>query len=79
MSVAQAAYLVKVFIETKLILNHNITELLKFLSRFLITKRSESISYDSLRSKYYNVELTTRESVRSILLKMITIIDKQND
>lgn len=79
MSVAQAAYLIKVFIEANLVLNQNITELLRFLSRFLITKRSESISYDSLRSKYYNVEQSTKESVRNILLKMITLIDKHKD
>lgn len=79
MSVAQAAYMIKVFIEAKLILNQNITELLRFLSRFLTTKRSESISYDSLRTKYYNVELSTRESVRNILLKMITLIDKHDN
>ena len=76
MSVAQIAYLVKIFIEAKLILNQNTAELLRFLSRFLITRRSENISYDSLRSKYYNVESSTKESVKNILVKLARQIDK---
>jgi hypothetical protein len=75
-SVSQLAYLIKVFIGTKVILNNNLTQILQFLVRFAITKKSETISYGSFRSKFYNVESGTKQSVRTMLLSMIHYIDK---
>jgi hypothetical protein len=76
-SVSQLAYLLRVFVETNVIKNKKVTDLFRFLSRFVITKRTEHISYDSLRGKYYNVETGTRSSVRIILTEMIRHIDQQ--
>lgn len=67
MSVAQFAYFVKTFIETGVIQNKNISELIRFLARFVKTKRSENISYESFRMKYYNVESSTKDSVKNLL------------
>lgn len=75
-SVSQLAYLMKVFIGTKVILNNNLTQIVQFLVRFVITKRSETISYASFRTKFYNVETGTKQSVRSMLQHMIQYIDK---
>lgn len=75
-SVAQLAYLIRVFVDTKIIQNKNLTEVLRFLARFVTTKRSETISYDSLRVKFYNVEIGTKASVRNMLASMIEYIDK---
>jgi hypothetical protein len=75
-SVSQLAYILKVLIDTKIILNNNLSQVLHFLVRFVITKRSESISYGSIRSKFYNVETGTKESVRTMLASMIQYIDK---
>jgi hypothetical protein len=75
-SVSQLAYLIKVFIGTKVIVNNNMTHILQFLVRFVITKRSETISYASFRSKFYNVETGTKKSVRTMLLSMVQYIDK---
>jgi hypothetical protein len=75
-SVSQLAYLIKILIETRLILNNNLSQLMGFIVRFVATKKSESISIGSLRSKFYNVENGTKESVRSILVGMIQYIDK---
>ncbi len=74
-SVGQLAYLIKIFIDTKLIANSNITQVLHFLVAFVITKKSESISIISLRTKYYNVETGTKASVRGMLSTMIHYID----
>lgn len=76
LSVAQLAYLIKVFIEVKIIQNKSLTELLRFLAKFVVTKRAESISFDSLRAKHYNVERSTKESVKSMLLVMVRYIEK---
>lgn len=75
-SVSQLAYLVKIIIETKLIVNTNLSQLLHFMVRFVVTKRAENISYGSLRSKFYNVETGTKQAVRSMLVSLIHHIDK---
>jgi hypothetical protein len=77
LSVAQIAFLVKIFIETQVIVTNNVTGILRFLSKFLVSKRTESLSYDSFRAKFYNVESGTRESVKGILLKMVEHIDRK--
>ncbi|HRJ29731.1 MAG TPA: hypothetical protein PLV21_04075 [Cyclobacteriaceae bacterium] len=75
-SVSQLAYLLRIFMETKFILNNNLTHILHFLVKYVITKRSETISYGSFRSKFYSVETGTKESVRNMLSAMISYIDK---
>lgn len=75
-SVMQLAYLLKVLLETKIIQNSNLSQLLHFLVKFVVTKRCEAISYGSVRSKFYSVETGTKESVRSMLLSMIHYIEK---
>jgi len=75
-SVSQLAYLIKVLMETKIIINNNVTHVINFLVRFVITRKSEAISYGSLRSKFYHVEAGTKQSVRSMLQSMIRYIDQ---
>lgn len=74
-SVSQLAYLIKIFIETKLIANTNLTQIIQFLAMFAITKKSESLSFTSFRTKFYNVEIGTKQSVRGMLTSMIHYID----
>lgn len=75
-SVSQLAYLLRLFMETKVILNNNLSQVLHFLVKYIITKRSETISYGSFRSKFYSVDTGTKESVRSMLVSMIQYIDR---
>jgi hypothetical protein len=75
-SVSQLAYLVKLFMETALIQNKNLTELLQGLATFMVTKRTQVVSFDSLRAKYYNVESGTKLAVRQMLTQMIKRIDE---
>lgn len=75
-SVSQLAYLIRVFVETQVVQNKNITEVLKFLAQYVITKKSEGISYTSFRVKFYNIEIGTKEAVRNMLFTMIRYIDK---
>jgi hypothetical protein len=65
MSVSQFACFIKSFVETGIIQNKNISELIRFLAKFVKTKRSENISYESFRMKYYNVEGGTKDAVRN--------------
>lgn len=75
-SVSQMAYLLKILIETKIILNNNLSQILHFLVKYVVTKKSEAISHGSFRSKYYVVESGTKESVRNMLMTLVHYIDK---
>jgi len=75
MSVSQFAFFIKAFIETGVIQNKNISELIRFLSRFVKTKRSENISYESFRMKYYNVEDSTKNAVKNTFHTVIGFIN----
>ncbi len=75
MSVAQFAYFIRTFIEAGVIQNKNISELIRFLARFVKTKRSENIAYESFRMKYYNVESSTKDSVKNLLHTAIGYIN----
>lgn len=74
-SVAQLAYMIKIMVDTGLILNTNLSQLLHFIASFAISKRAEGISYGSLRSKFYNVETGTKQAVRTMLVSLIHHID----
>ncbi|MGC3947969.1 MAG: hypothetical protein QM762_26250 [Chryseolinea sp.] len=76
MSVAQIALFVRVLVESKIIKSENVTELLRFLSSILVSKRKDDISFDSLRAKYYNIEQSTKETVRSILGTLVNSIGR---
>lgn len=76
LSVAQLAYLLKIFIDIKIINNPNTSDLIRFFSRYFQTKRMETISYESLRVRFYNTEDSTKKSVRSLLLLMVDHINK---
>ncbi len=71
LSVASLACLIRTFSEAGVIQNSNTSELIRFLSRFVRTKKSEAISYESFRIKYYNVESGTKDAVKKMLQSML--------
>lgn len=75
-SVAQAAGLIRLLVETGVIVNDNVTELLRVMTRCIDSKKNETVSSVSLRNKYYNVEQGTREELKNRLQQMIRLIDK---
>lgn len=74
LSVPQLAYLTKIFIESGVLQNRNQREVLKFLAQFVRTKKAENISAESLRSKFYNVEENTKETVKDVLIGLLNHI-----
>jgi hypothetical protein len=72
LSVSQLACFVKALVDTRIIVNPNISELLRLVAQTIISKRAESISFDSLRAKYYNIESGTREALRETLHRILT-------
>ncbi len=75
MSVAQTAYLFKLLNKTGVITNKTQMEMLHVLSEKFRSKKTETISLESLHNKYYNVEDKTKESVKAILEKIIKSIE----
>jgi len=75
LSVAQLAFLVRVLLETKCILNNNTSDLIRFFSRYVQTKRLENISYESFRVRFYNTEESAKRTVRGLLLQWVDYIN----
>ena len=76
LSVSHLAYLIRSFVESGVIQNKNLSELIRFLTKYVKTKRSESISYESFRIKYYTVEAGTKDAVKKTLQSIIASIAK---
>jgi hypothetical protein len=76
LSVSHLAYLFKSFTETGVIQNKNASELIRFLTKFVKTKKSEAVSYESFRIKYYNAENGTKDAVKKTLQSLINYMNK---
>jgi hypothetical protein len=76
LSVAQLACLFKVFTETSIVQNKNTSELIRFLAKFVKTKKAETVSFESLRIKFYDVESGTKDAVRKMLQSMLSYMGK---
>jgi hypothetical protein len=76
LSVPQLACLFRAFIEAGVIQNKNTSELIRFLTKYVKTKRSESISYESFRIKYYSLENGTKDAVKKTLQSVLNFMNK---
>lgn len=76
LSVSQLAYLFKALVETGFIRNKNTSQLIRFLVKFVKTKKSESVSYESFRMKFYNPESGTKDAVKKVLGSLLQYMSK---
>jgi hypothetical protein len=76
LSVTHLAFLFRAFIESGVIQNKNTSELIRFLSKYVKTKKSESISSESFRIKYYSVESGTKDAVKKTLQSVLNYISR---
>lgn len=77
LSVAQLACFVRVLLEEKVIINRNQREVLKFFAQFTRTKKAENVSPESLRTRYYNVDTSTKEAVKDIIINLLNNLRKK--
>lgn len=75
LSVAQTAYLFKLMNKSGVISNKVQMEVLHVISEKFRSKKTETISFDSLHNKYYNVEDKTKESVKEMLKGLLSQIE----
>ncbi|HMH33685.1 MAG TPA: RteC domain-containing protein [Puia sp.] len=71
LSVAQLGCLLRLLYEEKALAHPNQTELLQFFAVHFVTPRQENISAASLRTKYYNIDRSTSESVKDLLFQLL--------
>jgi hypothetical protein len=74
MSVPQLAYFLKVLVKSKVIRNAKDRELLKHFAKHTKTKGAENISPESLRVKFYDIEESTKDEVKSIIIRLLNFI-----
>jgi hypothetical protein len=70
LSVAQIAYFFKLLSTAGIITNKVQMEVLHVISDNFSSKRSETISFDSLHNKYYNVTDSTEESINALIQQL---------
>lgn len=76
LSVAQLAFLLRALKEIGIIKNNNVLELLRHVASTVQTKHTETISWDSLRSKFYNEDATARDGVKDMVIELLNYIRK---
>lgn len=78
LSVAQLAYFVKLLAEVKVMDGTNQNELMRFLVNHCQTTKTEEISFKSLSSKFYNIEQSTKQSVKDIVIKLLNHANRKD-
>lgn len=76
LTVSQLSYLFRVLIDLEVFKQRTKSDVLKFISDNFQTSNAEEISLNSLRSKYYTVDDSTRDAVKDVLIRMLKKIEK---
>lgn len=77
LSVPQLAYFFKVMLESKILKERNITQMLRFIAEHSSsTNTSGKIGYPSLRKNYYNNETGAKQAVKDVIIKMLNAVNK---
>ena len=77
MSVPQVAYLIRLMVDTGIILNKNQKEVISFFASHMKTKKTDSISPTSFHNKYYNIDSSTKDDLRQRIIKMLNETQKE--
>lgn len=76
LSVKQLGLLIRLLVDTGVLRLENQTELLNKIAAIFKTDRRETISFQSLRIRYYNIEEPTKNIVKEWLTKMTSQLGK---
>ena len=72
-SVAQLSFFTKILVETNII-NHRIqADVIRFIARNFKTMNTDNIAVESLRTKFHNVESSTKDAVSDKLIEMLKL------
>ncbi len=73
LSVAQLCYFFALLIETGIIDHKNHTDIFRFISENFKTANTDKISRDSIKSKYYNIETSTKNAIREKIIALLSL------
>jgi hypothetical protein len=76
LTVQQLAYLFKLLLDLGIFKQRKRTDVMKFIADNFQTRKVEDISVNSLRSKFYATDDTTREVVKDVLIRMVKEVGK---
>ena len=76
LSVSQLALLLRASMDSGLITNENKTAVLRCIVCFVRTGKTESISLESLRKKFYEAERGTKDAVKDLLMDLFKQVHK---
>ena len=76
LTVSHLALAVKLLLDADIIQNKNVTELLKNVAKNFKTKKSETISEDSLRNKSYNYEARTVNEMKDVIIGLLNQVKR---
>lgn len=76
LSVAQISYFTNILIQAGVIKHTNQREIFRMIAENYKTNVTDSISVDSLSSKFYNVEASTKEAVREKIIELLNLTKK---
>jgi hypothetical protein len=75
LSVAELAFLCRALYETDVFTNAQQKDVLRVIGRDFSSLKQETISLQSLLSRYYNPEAATKASVKALLQRVIRHLD----
>ena len=79
LSVPQLAYFFKVMIESKMIKDKNLAQMLRFIAEHSSSQNSSGkIGYPSLRKHYYTNESGAKQVVKEIIIKLLNEVNKNS-
>lgn len=73
LSVAQLSYFFNILNQSGVIKQSNQRDIFRFIAENFKTKTTEQISVDSIKSRYYNVESTTKNAVREKIIHLLNL------
>jgi hypothetical protein len=76
LSVAQLGYFVNILMHTGIIKHHNQRDVFRMIADNFKTSGTDSISLDSLSSKFYNVESSTKNTIKEKIIELLNLTKK---
>lgn len=76
LSVAQLSYFLNILMQVGIIKHNNQREVFKVISENFRTNVTDNISIDSLSSKFYNVETSTKNTIKEKIIDLLNLAKK---
>lgn len=73
LSVAQLSYFSSLLLQSGIIKHANQSDIFRLLSENFKTVNTDQISVDSIKSKYYNIESSTKSAVREKIIDLLNL------